>query len=288
MIFVSTSCLRGNKNIKDALEELAKEKILGIELGATHVYEKGIIEFLKDFKKKYNTEFLVHAFFPPEKNPFIVNLASQDPKILQKSVKHAKKAINTTKKINAKVYSFHAGFRVDPDELGEPFNKKNIGDYEDCYATFVKSVEKICKYAKQKNVKIALENHQLSKRNLVNGKNEFLLLCELHEVQRFYKDLDETEINNLGFLLDLGHLNVTSNSLKFDRDEFVEWIKSRVFEVHIHENNGIEDQHLSLKKNSWFMKTTSKFFRNSTITLEARNLYIKDIKEQIRLLENLR
>ena len=61
-------------------------------------------------------------------------------KILNRSILHIKKSIRLVKKLGSDTYSFHAGFRVDP-------NVKSLG----------KQFEKIKMISKQKLLKILLE-----------------------------------------------------------------------------------------------------------------------------------
>ena len=60
---------------------------------------------------------------------------------------------------------------------------------------------------------------------------------------------------SVGLLLDLGHLNISSNILKFDRNKFIEKFLTkygdRLYQIHISENNGLKDEHRALEKNSW-------------------------------------
>ena len=54
--------------------------------------------------------------------------------------------------------------------------------------------------------------------------------------------------DNVGLLLDLGHLNISSNFFKFSKqsflDKYISNYKDRLLEIHISENNGIKDEHL--------------------------------------------
>ena len=283
MIFVSTSYFKERRSVKHVLNECLKVAIKNIELGAAHQHEEGIVDFLKKYKKEHGAEFTIHAYFPPEKKPVIVNLASQDPEILKESMSSVKKSIDVAKEIKARLYSFHAGFRVDPESLGKPFKRKNIASYEDAYNTFVDSIDEICFYAKNRDVKIAMEPNVVSKYNLINGKNELLLMCELHEIKRLLEDLTH---ENLGILLDLGHLKITANNLKFDQEEFMMGVKDRVLGLHVHDNDGVTDLHMPFKADSWVLEVLNRnFLKNSIpITLEIADMDIKDIRSQIRLL----
>ena len=80
----------------------------------------------------------MHNYFPPPKNPFVLNLASSNNKILNLSLKHICKAIKLTSRIGAKYYSFHAGFLVDPmvDRLGKKFDLTKIQNRKNCLSNF--------------------------------------------------------------------------------------------------------------------------------------------------------
>ena len=285
MIFVSTSCLKENKSVKQVIKEYVKIGIKNIELGPTHKYEEGILEFIKNIKKRHNIQFTLHGYFPPQKEQLIVNLASQNQRIRKSSITHIKKMIDTALEISAELCSFHAGFLVDPEKLGQPFNKNIRCQYEDAYKTFLLSVIEICKYAKDKKIKIAFENNEASYYNLINGKNELLLMCEPYEFERLFMDLEKHGITNLGILLDLGHLKVSANNLNFDPHKFIKIFKDKIVEIHISENDGSTDQALSLKEDSWAVKvlqTTS--FKDQIITLEAIKLDVEEIQNQTSLI----
>lgn len=288
MIFISTSCFFEKKSVVHVLKEYARQGIRNIELGASHQYEEGVMEFLKEYKKKYNAEFTIHGYFPPEKKPLIVNLASQNPEIINKSIAKIKKMIDIAKQLDAKLCSFHAGFLVDPEQLGKPLDNNKRFDYEKSYETFLLSATEICKYASIKNVKIAFEPNVVSSYNVVDGKNELLLMCRIDEIKRFYRDLEMSGIKNLGLLLDLGHLKVTANNLKFSALEFIKTFKNNVLEIHIHENKGRIDEHRPLKKGSWALKMLNRYsFNDVIITLEVDNLNLGRIQAQSKLLSKI-
>ena len=285
MTFITTSLFVDKKSIKHVLEQYATIGIKDIELGAAHHYEEGIIEFVKKYKKKHHARFTIHGYFPPDKYNLIINLASQNPDILKRSIAKVKEMIDTAKEIGAELCTFHAGMRVDPVHTGKPLERDIIYDYEDSYATFFESLLEICPYAEEQGVKIGMEPNELSEHNLVNDRNELLLMCELDEIKRLFEDLETKGIANLGILLDLGHLKVTANNLKFDKEEFIQLVKDRVVEVHIHDNNGIIDEHKMLKQGCWPLKILDrKLFKDPIITLESGPLDLKDIQAQIAIL----
>ena len=87
----------------------------------------------------------------------VINLASQDKGLLQRSLTQIKKSIRFCKAINARLFTFHPGFRIDPQER-KAAPKEELDDtldfyydrriplipYEKAFATFVSSVSEIC------------------------------------------------------------------------------------------------------------------------------------------------
>ena len=77
------------------LEKYKNQKI-NIELSGGKFHEKNNTKIIK--LRKNNLKYRLHNYFPPPKNPFVLNLASSNNKILNLSLKHICKAI----KINFK------------------------------------------------------------------------------------------------------------------------------------------------------------------------------------------
>ncbi len=53
--------------------------------------------------------------------------------------------------------------------------------------------------------------------------------------------------SNIGVCIDVGHINLFS---RISVNSWIETFKERIFEFHIHNNNGMEDEHLSIRKGS--------------------------------------
>jgi hypothetical protein len=92
MIYVSSACSK-QKFIGPAVKELADKGFKNIELSGGTRYYDDYEPDLFDLQKKYDLTFLVHNYFPPPKDPFILNLASLDRGIYEKSLHHLKKAL---------------------------------------------------------------------------------------------------------------------------------------------------------------------------------------------------
>jgi len=281
-IYVSTSCLINKSHIFDILETYAEADLKNVELGSAHRY---IGEISLTRLKQYGFNLLCHHYFPPPEKPFIVNLASQDPVILKRSREQIKRTIEFCHHLGIKLFSFHAGFRADPDKKLRFPRGQPVTPYETAFNTFVASVEEINRYAQEKGLRIAIENNVLSDYNVVDGKNPFLLLCEAEEFERLWERIPSA---NVGILLDLGHLKPTSQWLNFDRYEFIERVKDRVFIIHVHENNGQVDKHIELDETSWCFEIISKeCFRGLPIVVESVGLNINQIIQPVSLVERM-
>jgi len=275
MIYASTSCLKNPQDILTVLDEYEKAEIENIELGSVHKY------FQTKKLREYNFNFIAHGYFPPPKTPFNFNLASQKKSILEKSIKLVKKAVNVCVDINAPIFTFHAGFTVDPKKLGIKFSREGIVDRDVAIKTFIMASHEVLDYAKSRGIKLGMELNVVQKFNLDKGKNKLLLFADYDETKVFLKQFKKNEI---GLLLDLGHTSVTSHWLNFDKDQFVKKIKKSVVVVHASNNNGLQDQHRQLTKNCW-QTSKLKNFKNVPITLETMNLTTDQIKKNIQIAE---
>lgn len=278
-IYVSTSCLSTKYDLSQILDIYDKLGIKNIELGVCKDYSTDVLKLLK----KHNFNYIVHHYFPPPKKPFIINLASQNKSILKKSIDQIIKSIDFCGDFNINLFSFHAGFSIDPD-INLKFNFNNIPEYQSSFSTFKESVMKISDYAERRSVKVAVENNVLSEYNLIDGQNILLLMCELWEFERIFNELPS---RNLGVLLDIGHLKVTSNLLNSDADEFIHKMEDKTIAVHVHENNGRVDAHRCLREGDRSLTIVNGYFKNKDIPiiLECKCSDIKELENALMLLK---
>ena len=277
MIYASTNCLKNPKNVIKVLEEYEKSEIENVELGSIHDY------FDINLLKKFNFNYLVHNYFPPPKRPFNLNLSSQKKEIRTKSINLVKNAIDVSCKINSPLYTFHAGFTVDPPELGKAFPRGKIVSRKIAFDRYIDSLLIIIDYAKSRDIKIAMEPNVVQKFNLIKGKNELCLFADFDEIKELYKIVSRKDV---GLLLDLGHTAVTAFWLNYDKDEFVKKCQKNVFAIHISNNDGKKDQHRSLTKNCWQISKLRPF-KSVPIILETMNQTIDGIRKNIKLVNNV-
>jgi len=246
-LYVSTSGHKGNA-ISQA-NKLAETGFKRLELsGGT--YSPNIITDLELLRQ--NTEnLLLHNYFPPPAQPFVMNLASHNRRICEESLDLARNAIDLSSKIGAAYYGVHAGFLFDPEikDLGNIISRKKLIEREVALERFVQNINYLAEFANKKNVKLLVENNVLSQANLESfGVNPFLLV-EPNEIVYFFESTD----SNVGLLLDLGHLNVSARSLNLQNIECLEKISKFVSGYHFSDNDGTQDQHLELSTATWFL-----------------------------------
>ena len=136
------------------------------------------------------------------------------------------------------------------------------------------SLKKIVNFAKKKDVKIAIETEGSFK------KRNFLLLQRPEEYKNLFKFFSPKDI---GINLNIGHLNLASNAFSFSKSKFVDMLKPYIVAIELSHNNGIEDQHLPLKKNQWYWKIINDpDFSEMYKILEFRNTSIEKIKRVIK------
>lgn len=279
MFYVSTTFIKDNLPIKNAISKLLKNSIFNVELGSNHAYEKSYL-----YLKKYKANYCVHNYFPIPKKSMVINIASQNKQIREKSLKHLKKAIKFSKKINAKLYTFHPGFLTDPD--GSNISQKNYDflwnkkklltkNYEKSWKLMISSIKEIVKFAKQNDVKIAIETE-----GSINSKDH-LLMQKPGEYEKFFKIFRK---NDIGINLNIGHLNLASKAFKFNKINFINKVSNRIVAMELSHNFGKNDDHLPIKKNAWYWKTIkSEKYKEIPKILEFRNTSIKTIRNTYRL-----
>ena len=282
MIFFS-SFYMGEIDIKDALQKLINVGIRNIELNNGKKYIFDVANVLEKFKKEHGLNFLIHNYFPSPKEPFVINLASNNRHILNKSLKLCRRAIDIGAELGVSFYSVHSGFTVNPTP--EDLRRSLLGlprvSLAQAYDIFVASVDKLAHYAREKNLRLLLENNVLARFNALNGRNELFLMCCLEDFDRFNRDFQQ---DNVGILLDVGHLKVSANNLAYDKFKAIECLADRIEAFHLHDNNGLADQHFLFKEDAWFLEFLPQFKHKAKFILETKEISLSKIKNQMQML----
>ena len=282
-IYVSTTFLKDNSSIIDAVKILVENNIRNIELGSTHKYEEDIKKKLR----QYDCNYIVHNYFPPSRESIILNIASDDEIIRKKSLDFMKKAIDFSIDIGAKVYTLHPGFLVNPIGSSSSKNnydfefdcKKSNKDYDSIMEIFENSLKQLIHYIKSKTINIAIETQgSYYKKDLV-----------LFRDQNEYIDLINKYNNpQVGINLNLAHIKLASKVYNYDIDEFVKKIGDKIFLIEVSHNNGFNDSHRELKQNGWYLKLLKKInIDKIPIIFEGRNISIENVLKSYNILKDI-
>ena len=145
--------------------------------------------------------------------------------------------------LGEKFYSFHAPFQFDPKitTLGNTLDLSELYDAQKVINAFKGSLDVLCKEAEKYKVLLLIENNVITKNNLKIFGQDPLLFTGLSYNNDFCQIADTY---NIYFLLDIGHLNVSKNTLGFDIDEFMDIYKPRIKGLHLSSNDSKKDQNL--------------------------------------------
>ncbi|TGK30930.1 hypothetical protein EHQ12_10750 [Leptospira gomenensis] len=229
-------------------------------------------------------ERLPHNYFPAPKEPFVLNLASTDREIREKSIEHCKRGLELAAASRSPFFAAHAGFCIDPkpEELGRKLKQDREFNRSTNKEIFIESIRKVLDYSNILNMPFLIENNVVAAMNLrEDGRNP--LLCadpdEILETVNIIKD------ENFGILLDTAHLKVSAGTLSFDADEAVLRLKAVIRGLHHSDNEGVLDTNDRLTNQYWFLKHM-RFFREAQHVLEIKRLNIDEILEHFDLLKN--
>lgn len=274
-VFISTVAF-GKMDLFE-IYTLASKQGLSLEFSSNVKHDISNIELFKKFKYQK----LIHNYFPPPKEPFVINLASRNNSILKLSIEHCKKNIERSAEGNMPFYAAHAGFCIDPDPkmLGSKF-KIDYSSIDKLYnrEVFLETLYDLNEYAKLFGIFFLIENNVVIKSNYVNNTNP-LLCCQASEI---IEVIDNFKNQNIGLLLDTGHLKVSCNTLGLDLNQEFEKLKNYIFAFHHSDNDAKSDSNSKIIKNYWFFNY-AKEFKDNIHVIEVKGDSLDLIKEQVKL-----
>jgi hypothetical protein len=129
-VYVSTTSFE-SRDLDVILAACDEHRLDALELSSVDRYDLSRLGVTD-----YPSRFLVHNYFPPPAEPFVINLASQDSTLLQRSRAHCRAAIDLSSRLGGAVYAAHAGFTADvsPEILGKPERQAALA--EDSLTTY--------------------------------------------------------------------------------------------------------------------------------------------------------
>jgi sugar phosphate isomerase/epimerase len=279
MIYISTGGFRNIKSFQVA-KDFYNNGILSAELSGG-AYFTLVKKELSNLSKIMNLQ--IHNYFPPPAVPFVFNLASLNKNVRSKSLSLARKAIYLAIEIDRPIYSFHAGFRINPltSELGASFSKRDLAARQLSLDIFGESVINLSEEAKKIGVTLLIENNVVTQANQkIFGDDPFLLTFP-SEINTFMQLMP----SNVKLLLDVAHLKVSSNTLNFNLIEGHHQLYDWIFGYHLSDNDGLSDSNNPLNLDSWFWNYINP--RANFFTLEIYNVSVEKLYSQYKFVMNM-
>nr|WP_299171039.1 GNAT family N-acetyltransferase [uncultured Allomuricauda sp.] len=273
---ISTLAFRGKS--REEITSLAKKNNWLIEFSSSFPH----LNDMEEFFVNANIRRLAHNYFPAPNEPFVLNLASLNKTIRERSIRHCFKGLEISSKAGAPCFSAHAGFCIDPDpkQLGKRLDVNIPIDREENWQLFVESVRIIVDKAKELGMSFYIENNVTADFNLRDDGEEVLFCSRDKEMISLYNEINS---DGFGLLLDTAHLKVSSLALEFDINEAMEKLKPYIKYLHHSDNDGRRDTNESIDASYWFLPWM-KEFENSIHILEVNNIGEDQIKKQLMLL----
>nr|NQU94577.1 sugar phosphate isomerase/epimerase [Bacteroidota bacterium] len=258
MIYISSSCVRFGK-ISESVDYLANKGFKHIELsGGTRFYRQ-IENDLIELKEKYGLSYLLHNYFPPPEEPFVLNLASPDDRIFKQSIDHFLRAIELSSKLGSKKYGLHAGYFIDPQvsELGNRITKYGQLNKAEAVDRFCEGFQILTN--KQNDIELYLENNVVSQMNFETYGDVPFMLTHFEDYIQLSKKI------NFKMIVDVAHLKVSCRTLQLGfEEEFNKFMNVSDY-IHLSDNNGAEDQNKPFSNDSEIIKLLSLTDLNNKI-----------------------
>jgi sugar phosphate isomerase/epimerase len=282
--YLSTSCFSRNY-VAEAIERCHEFAPYRVEISAPHLYQP--IDELEILLREYRERgfaLTIHNYFPSPLVPFVLNIAASNGLGKKRAKSLIEEALRLALAAGSPFYGVHAGYlaRADATDTGMFNFDSEMSSYSSALDRAVSFVNQIAPSFEKKGVGLIIEN-------LFPSPNKrHSLFCSFEEIKEY---MDQVP-SNVGLLLDLGHLNVSSNIFSFNREVFLERFldsySERLFQVHLSENSGFKDEHRAVLIGSWQLEALSRIHRQScargvsrTYCLEARNSSEEDIRASL-------
>lgn len=273
LLYLSSSSFPGD-NVLDAVSALYPlTPCLELSGGCRH--DPSLQERLLAFKQTHAVNFLLHSYFPPPVDNFVLNFAdtSQDTRDF------VERSMAFVTALAVPYYSIHAGFRADfSSDAGGLLHEKSRQTFSlDGIAENVRWFS-----SRWPTIPLALENLYPN-----NGNTTCGFMMSPDEIGEALE-----KIPAISLLLDLGHLKVSARLMGFDYPAAVERIftqyGSRIVEIHLSENDGLVDDHYPIRVDSdqyLIIKNRAGFIREHGIkvTIEARGADRAELEASYRL-----
>ncbi|MEM3730542.1 MAG: sugar phosphate isomerase/epimerase [Candidatus Bathyarchaeia archaeon] len=239
------------KMVKNIVE--AETSYIELVDDGLHALDKRRTFTLKDVGESYGIKYSVHAPFAD------INIASPSKSILEAIIKRLEKSIANASVLGAYVWVFHPGLKTGISMFYPGMDwKQNL-----------KTACKLFKIAADYGVKIAIEN--------VPEPYPFLMK-NVKSFENFYAEIDA----DISIAFDVGHANL-NGQIEF----FLKAFANKIVHMHVHDNNGREDQHLGIGFGTIDWKNFAKLLREIAYDKVLVVECIEHVNESLNKLKRL-
>ncbi len=288
--YLSTSCF-GRSYVTDAVKRCHEISPHRIEISAPHHHQP--LEELEDILKGFQADghaLTLHNYFPAPEESFVLNMAADDDVGKARTRALVEGALRLAVAAGSPLYGIHAGYlaRADAKADGMFAFDDELSPYGEALERAVSFINDVAPAYEKAGVRFLVENL------FPSPKKRHSLFCSLDEIREFMAQVPKS----VGLLLDLGHLNVSSGIMGFDRENFIDdylgEFSDRLVEVHISENEGLKDEHLAVKQGSWQLdalklihQQNQPFDTTRVYCVEARNATNDELRTSINLVNEI-
>ena len=231
----------------------AETKYIEVVDDGFHALNKRRVSILNAIGKSYGIKYSVHAPFAD------INIASPSKPMLRAMLKRLEKSMAYASALNASVWVFHPGLKT-----GVSMFYPGIDWLQN-----LKTTRLLLKKAEDYGVKIAIEN--------VPEPYPFLMKS-VGDFAKFYEEIDE----EIGLVFDVGHANLNGQI-----ERFLTVFKDKIVHVHLHDNDGKEDQHLGIGYGTINWENVAKLLKKAAydkILIVESVEHVKESMEKLRKL----
>ncbi|MCO6451617.1 MAG: sugar phosphate isomerase/epimerase [Caldilineales bacterium] len=278
-LYVSTACLPWQEPLPDRLAAYRAFGLDAIELGGN----VSVTDEALSMMSRTDPPLLVHNYFPPPAESFVLNLASMDETIRTRSLDLVMSGLSLAVRLGAPFYSVHAGFVTDPVGFGETSflfpSPASPEEVELAAERFLQSISFAARRARELGIEILVENNVCPLD--LQGK---LLLQTADEMLELFARLDDLPV---GMLLDTGHLKVTAATFGFEPAAFVSAVEPFVRCIHVHDNDGVKDLHWPVEADSWALSILKRpTFVDLPIVIESKFAAVEALRQHVEFMRN--
>ena len=215
--------------------------------------EDKVKKILQQYSKR--GKLLLHNYFPPREDKLVLNLGSTNQNVWDKTLEHFRRLIRLSEAANSRYISIHAGFLSDPvekdlDPKGSGFNSLGVEDYNSANENFRLGCAALVEYGIKFGVELLVENNVCTNSNYKRHQCSPFMFSGYQESLDFVNSLPK----ECGVLLDIGHLNVSSTTMKYSGINLIKKIKDKIWAFHLSHNLGLVDSNYALKEKTTFLQ----------------------------------